>query len=196
MNVTIDLGEWPAWVQAIGSIAAIGLTAGIFLYQDRRDKKRIAVAGGQLAYHSMSYLSDRFDAALRSPVPFALRGDRTTEMIACMRELELSKFPQETADPFACVRSGAFSVNERISEVFKTDKKLENLGRRRDRLKSAGRVFSETLADLERLRRAAASYGYTLPQITLSTSLQEFMVESVQQLKDASDASAAHIDEA
>lgn len=146
------------WETLLLSMATLIATVGIFLTQSHREERRIrtdrckaARAAGELGANAHKQLSGRLHAIIKSPLRFALRGARTTESIAAMRELDVLMLPAELIADYAEVRAGLFAVNERISEVFRTEKSQARKLKRLDRLESAARIFDEATTALDRL---------------------------------------------
>ena len=141
------------WAQAIGAVLAI--VAGFVgnAYQLSRQKKDAldgrSLAGRAaylLAYDALEIVSDRLESALqpnKSRDKHALRGARTTEMVAAMREFETSRVPDDMLADFIRLRSRLVAINERITEIYESearatgDKPTGLKGRRLERLRSA-----------------------------------------------------------
>jgi hypothetical protein len=149
------------WAQAIGAVLAI--VAGFVgnAYQLSRQKKDSlegrSLAGRAaylLAYDALDIVSDRLESALqpnKSRDKHALRGARTTEMVAAMREFETSRVPDDMLADFIRLRSRLVAINERISAIYESeeraarDKSAGLKGRRLERLRSAVRTREEAL---------------------------------------------------
>lgn len=128
-------GQFAAWVQAVGSVVAIVIAIILAFFQ--RDQARDVVrqhehdgakATCELARESLAMVGDRLSAALQPPKPrssHALRGFRTTEMVAAMRDLEASKIPSELIVDFVSIRTGVFAINARINELYDREKNKE-----------------------------------------------------------------------
>lgn len=202
--------ETAAWVQAVGSIAAIIATALIFHFEQegrvaeatRDAKERSAAAkqeryerartAGELALNATNLVAARLEASLASingSTLYALRGHRTTEMVQAMRELQIDSVPSDVMERFAYIRSGIYAVNARITDVFDSEKNKKGLRERRyERLKSAGRVLGETLVDLQKLTEALAELGQTIAPPTISKALEPFINEATEEKLSSKDA--------
>ena len=146
-------GETSGWAQAIGAVLAI--VAGFVgtAYQLSRQKKDTldgrslsGRAAYLLAYDALDIVSDRLESALqpnKSRDKHALRGARTTEMVAAMREFETSRVPDDMLADFIRLRSRLVAVNERITEIYLSEERATGdksdalKGRRLERLLSA-----------------------------------------------------------
>jgi hypothetical protein len=110
--------DWPATIQAVGSVVAIFATGALFIL-DKRNRvaeskaraKELAHTVGQMALHSTNTVAGRLSSALEPKVLFALRGHQTTEMVQAMRELEMTELSPEIVKHFAYVRSLADHQN-------------------------------------------------------------------------------------
>lgn len=182
--ITSDSGiDWPAWVQAVGSIVAILAAIGLVAYQEyRRDHearkkgREMAQAAASLAFTAIERVADRFAAAAHEPdkpMRYSLRGFRTTEAVEALRGLDVAALPPSLVEAFSQVRADAYAVNARISEVFQDDarRKAERLAR----LESAGRVFVDALDALGRLRKAAKRYEAELRYVPLEAGFEHFL---------------------
>ena len=145
-----------AWLednQVVGT-ALVALAA--FFCQGFLDNRREARAALNLSLCSFEYVFERFEAAIKGELKFALRGARTTEMIEAMRELEVTSLPTEIIEAFAHVRSDVYAVNVRISEVFANHRqkaKAPRVKARQKDLVSAARVLSEAIGQFEKLNQ-------------------------------------------
>lgn len=144
-------GSLSAWVQSLGAILAIvtGFAAAIWQVwaqrmEARQEQCAVVKAAHILASEALATTSDRLDAALIPPNSgkcMSLRGDRTTEMVLAMREFDTKKLPADLLPLFVRIRSHVFAINERISDVYDTEKKNQELVKKRGkRLKSAESV--------------------------------------------------------
>lgn len=121
-------------------------------------------------------LSERLHAIVETPLQFALRGARTTESIAAMRELDVLMLPAELIADYAEVRAGLFAVNERISDVFRTEKTEARRLKRLDRLESAARIFDEATTVLDRLISSInGEFGGSVTRALISGEAQKFI---------------------
>lgn len=119
------------WVQAIGSIITIVSGIAIALWQHGRagDARRAemteaAEAAHRLAYEALETISDRLEVALAPAKPtkdHALRGYRTSEMVAAMREVDTARVPTAILADFIKLRSQVFAINSRITELYERE---------------------------------------------------------------------------
>jgi hypothetical protein len=153
------------WVQAIGSVAAILATAGIFIAQEQSrkreaDEKAAALARtvAEMALHATNVVTARLNSALGPKILYLLRGDQTTEKIQAMREIEVITLAPQVAMNFAYVRSGVFAINQRITAVYRqeAEERAElsermkarpeyvDFNLRKERLMSSARMLKQT----------------------------------------------------
>lgn len=165
-----------AWIQAIGSVAAIAATGITFVADKRHERVRadndaaaLAVTAREMALNAIGMVSDRLDAALHDQVLFRLRGHQTTEMVQAMRELDIRSLKPAVVRHFAVVRSSIYAVNARLTDVYASDERERkqfdaianviyavNYSRRRERLKSAARVLLEAREHIHYLENSAS----------------------------------------
>lgn len=187
-----------AWVQAVFAVAAIVASAGFFEAQRQADQKRdrdkardIAQTAGEMAVYAMDLAAARLNASLESikgKTLFELRGHQTTEMVQAMRELDLSQLDPKVVKHFAYIRAGIYAVNARITDVFETEKSRPSLKRRRrERLKSAGRVLKKTRGHLEDYHLALGADA-VLPGCTVPGPLEPFLLEAEAETSSSSEA--------
>lgn len=173
--------QWPSIAQAVGSILAIGAGFAYVGFSNWSAGRAAARAAARLAKHSVDRLTERMAALIdpAKPIEFALRGQRATEMISVMRELDISKLPPKYVELVASIRSAVFAVNTRIDEVLTDDAKRKD--ERRRRLYSAGRILTEARNELGRLQNQAPmnSSWKVLPN-ALSPAMQAFLAEASQ----------------
>lgn len=116
-----------AWIQAVGSIAAL-LLAGATLWVQRvlaqADKagevRDLAHSIDALARTAFERLTDRLKVAVKpgSGPKLELREYRTTEMIQALREIDVTRLPPDLIEPYVLLRSTLYAVNRRIKEVY------------------------------------------------------------------------------
>ena len=124
-------GDLPGWVQAIGTVLAIVSGFGAAAYQVWEQKRIVArdrEAFGEAAYitacKALDLVGDRLDSALsqaRIGRIYALRGSRTTEMVAAMREFDVSRLPTAIISDFITLRSCVYAINQRIGELYEAE---------------------------------------------------------------------------
>lgn len=139
-----SLAELSGWVQATGAVIAIVTGFYGVLYQvdhQRREhaetRAEIGRAAHALAAEAFDLVTDRLASALnpdKSSSLYELRGFRTTEMVAAMREFDAGALPTALIAPFATLRSSVFAINSRITELY--DKEKELMGDELDILKA------------------------------------------------------------
>lgn len=165
---SVDLA---AWVQGTGTIMAIVAGFVGVLYQSAENRRARAdeVAAVGRAAHSLAasayeLVTDRLNSALQPGKPtshYSLRGSRTTEMVASMREFQAGDLPTSLIAPFTRLRACVFAINTRISEVYDAENALTGptktaLKKRRIReLDSAVTVHSSAAAAFSELERLA-----------------------------------------
>lgn len=169
-------GELAAWVQAVGAILAIVTGFATAAFQ-ARSQEQAAIAGRNdlaraahtLAFEALETISERLEAALtpsNSSKRYALRGDRTTEMISAMREFYTVRLPTDMVSDFIQLRSHVYAINQRISEIYGSEehgalkKRRDAKAKRNERLESSVRVRSQALDIFQRLQILAVErYG-------------------------------------
>lgn len=115
-----------AWVQAIGSVAAI-LLAAITLWiqraQGHSDQQaeavRLMTSIDALSREAFEQVTERLRLAV-DPEPGsgpAPREYRTTEMIEALREISVAQLPPELLEPFVVLRSTLYAVNCQIGDA-------------------------------------------------------------------------------
>ena len=191
--MTIEIGNtfdlW-ACIQAVGSILAILAGIAVVWWQERtrkQDQKRqeseLAKAAGDVAREAVSLVEARLNSALfptGKPILFWLRNQRTTEVVQALRELRISSLPNEIIASVVRIRSGAFAINQRISEVFDSEPDEIQKARRWTRLESCGRVLSETLDEFAHLRSLLANrHGVDLAPIMPDDNMARYMRDSL-----------------
>lgn len=131
------LKDLSGWVQATGAVIAIVTGFYGVLYQvdhQRREhaetRAEIGRAAHTLAGEAFDLVTARLSSALnpgKSSSLYALRGLRTTEMVAAMREFDAGALPTKLIAPFATLRSCVFAINARISEIYEAEGRLEGV---------------------------------------------------------------------
>lgn len=173
-------GDMSGWVQAVGAILAIVsgfATAAYQTYIQQRDlddeRRAFARAAHMLAFEALETISERLNTALTpkgSKVRYALRGNRTTEMVSAMREFDTARLPIELLPDFIQLRSHVFAINERISELYAKKErgtviqKCAAKAKRHSDLASAVRVRQDALDVFKKLQDAAVSKFGALPK--------------------------------
>ena len=148
-------GDLPGWVQAIGTVLAIVSGFGAAAYQVWEQKRIVArdrEAFGEAAYitacKAVDLVGDRLDSALsqaRIGRIYALRGSRTTEMVAAMREFDVSRLPTSIISDFITLRSCVYAINQRIGELYEAEEE--------------GSVKERRLAMMTRYRELGSAVG-------------------------------------
>lgn len=162
--------EIVAWVQAVGAILAIVSGFAIALYQRseaRSDAKAeivaIAHAAQTLAWHALETVGERLDSILNpaDSITLALRGDRTAEMVAAMREFDTARLPPALLSDFIQLRSHVHAMNGRISELYRAPREADSEGKtRHQKLASTVRAHAGARAIYADLARTtAAQFG-------------------------------------
>jgi hypothetical protein len=196
-----------AWIQAIGSIAAIAATGITFVMDKRHERAQAEKAANALAFtaremalNAIVMVSARLDAALHDQILFRLRGHQTTEIVQTMRELDIRALDPKIVRHFAVVRSSIFAVNSRITDVYASDEKIRrakkqasesykpNYDERRERLKSAARVLQEARAYIHHLE---ISGNLEITGIQFSTRVEDLVEKA---LAEEVSSTAAHDD--
>ncbi|TBC48186.1 hypothetical protein [Rhizobium ruizarguesonis] len=184
-------GSLADWVQAIGAIAAI--TAGFAMAADQQHSQEVTKANERreftraaqvLTHAALQTVSERLDTALQPRHPlkvYALQGDRTTEMVRAMAELDTALLPSEVLPFFIQLRSYVFAVNSRISEVYDSEKRGtqdeldKKRARRPERLKSSLRVHDAAIKlFIEMQSLVVDRYGHSLLAIKTGPSLNAY----------------------
>ncbi|HYD11554.1 MAG TPA: hypothetical protein VEC11_01770 [Allosphingosinicella sp.] len=131
-------GEVTGWVQAIGSIFAVVAGFGVAAYQVQKQREDVreemrerARAAHKLAFQAYRLIGERLATALsrkdRKSGPasgagqFDLKGYRTTEMVAAMREFDTGRPPTPLIESFVELRTRVFAINERISQLYERE---------------------------------------------------------------------------
>ncbi|MFZ4690062.1 MAG: hypothetical protein ACOYLS_12550 [Polymorphobacter sp.] len=177
-------GDIAAWTQSIGAIFAIVAGFATAVYQLGRQKaeaeaaeKIFAKAAYRLAHEAFDTVSDRLEAALTprsASKSYNLRGDRTSEMVSAMRELNVSRLPPDLLADFVRLRSQIAAINNRLGEVYESEDRLsgaaydvKRLGRYA-RLASAVDVRKDALSILSALSDTAQNrYGARPIELTV-----------------------------
>lgn len=199
--MTIEIGStfdlW-ACIQAIGSILAILAGIAVVWWQDDRrkfdERKReneLAKAAGDVAREALSLVEARLNSALfpvGKPILFWLRNQRTTEVVQALRELRISNLPSEIIASVVRIRSGAFAVNDRLSQVFDSEPDPIAKARRWSRLESCGRVLSETLDEFAHLRSLLNNrHGIEIDPIIPDENMHRYMKDSLCKISSEED---------
>lgn len=184
-------GEIAAWVQAVGAILAIVTgfaTAALQArYQEQaanNGRNDLARAAHTLAFEALETISERLDAALTpasSSKRYALRGDRTTEMISAMQDFDTARLPTDMVSDFIRLRSYVYAINQRISEIYKTEergalaKRRAEKAKRNERLASSVRVRCDALVIYGRLQDLAVMrYGVEAKPVSTGIFLSNY----------------------
>lgn len=177
--------ETVGWVQAVGAILAIVSGFAIALYQrgeERRDALSDANATAQaahmLAYHALETVSERLDSILNpsDTVTLSLRGSRTAEMVAAMREFDTARFPPALLSDFIQLRSHVHAVNERVSEVYALPREVTSGGATRHAsLVSTVRAHAGAVEIYRSLDRIAVErFGAAPLPLALHSRIEEY----------------------
>lgn len=172
-----DAGEndTPAWVQAVGAIMAIVVGFATILCQralESADAEAARDANARAAHlvatHAMTTVGERLDAVLAPENlkrPYRLRGERTLEMIASLRNFDTARIPHEMLESFLQLRANLHSINERISEIYDSERetlsKPRSRGERPLRLEGAVVIWSKSRTLLNTLREQLIAAGQT-----------------------------------
>lgn len=160
-----DTGDLPAWVQAIGAILTIVAGfATIFAQRvlKHRDDDVVQATNARAAHlvaiHAMTTLGERLDAVLADASakhPYRLRGERTAQMIASLREFDIARVPADMLEKFLQLRANCHAINERISDVYEGEGKPGGATRaqRKARLQSAIDIWGENRRLLSEIRK-------------------------------------------
>ncbi len=109
--------------------------------------------------------------------PYRLRGARTGEMIASLREFDAGRIPSDMLEKFLQLRANLYAMNERISDVYESEQASRASPRQRSerigRLKPAITVWQNSRTLLAELAAALSAAG----QKELATSPDEFEFE-------------------
>jgi len=179
----------PDWTQAIGAVLAIvGGFAGV-IYQVQRQKADAQAqedAAGRaaylIAYDAFETVTERLDAALTpedNKGGHRLRGNRTNEMVAAMRQFEISRIPAAMLADFIRLRSRVYAVNERITELYE-DERDAGEGRpaleasRYRWLTSAVTVWNDAVVHFEQLETVAKAIGANAQTLTRPDSIKYY----------------------
>lgn len=166
--------DLPAWVQAVGAILAIVVGFSTIFYQrvaEASDKSTLQAINARVSFliavQAMTTLGERLDAVLapnRNKHPYRLRGARASEMIASLRELDTSRIPPNLLEKFLQLRSNFYALNERISEIYESEKASATPPREREersqRLAGGLEVWSSNRVLLNEIRVAMADAGH------------------------------------
>jgi hypothetical protein len=170
----------PGWVQAIGATISICLAVWVALWQHSRAvhakreadtaalqaalaaEKAAAEAAYSMAHESLETVGDRLNVALgNSTEEFGLRALRTTEIIEAMRSVDTGQIPIALLKDFVKIRSRAYAMNARITELYRREDEATALARpgieakRHDKLASAVSTHDWALNAFRRLETAA-----------------------------------------
>ncbi len=180
--------DTPAWVQAVGAIMAIVVGFATILCQralESADAEAVRDANARAAHlvatHAMTTVGERLDAVLapeNMKRPFRLRGERTLEMIASLRDFDTARIPHEMLESFLQLRANLHAINERISEIYDSERetlaKPRSRGERPLRLEGAVVIWRNSRKLLNILRGQLAAAG----QAGLAADLTTFAFEA------------------
>jgi len=185
----LDVGkhDTAAWVQAVGAIMAIVVGFATILCQralESADAKVALDANARAAHrvltHAMTTVGERLDAVLAPEDmkhPFRLRGERTLEMIATLREFDIARIPHEMLETFLQLRANLHAINERISEIYDSESealaKPRSRGERPTRLEAAVTIWHDSRILLSTLHGQLVAAG----QIDLAPEPKVFAFE-------------------
>lgn len=171
-----NASETASWVQAVGAILAIVVGFAAILCQrafEQADADAVRATNARAAHlvatHAMTTLGERLDAVLApstSKHPYRLRGERTAEMVASLREFDTSRIPHEMLEKFLQLRANLHAINERISDVYERERTSASGARSRVQratdLKGAVTIWAESrtlLADIGTMLLQAGQTG-------------------------------------
>jgi hypothetical protein len=170
LSVAADL---PAWVQAVGAILTIVTGFATLYYQrgeETKDQLELKETNARVAFliavQAMTALGERLDAVLapnRDKHPYRLRGARSSEMIASLRELDTTRIPPNLLEKFLQLRSNFHALNERISEIYESEEPSKEAPRQRGerphRLAGGLEIWFASRALLKGIRMALSDAG-------------------------------------
>jgi hypothetical protein len=147
-----------SWVQAVGAIMAIVVGFATILCQRAlqdadADAARAANARAShlVVTHAMTTVGERLEAILapeESKHPYRLRGERTTDMIASLRNFDTGRIPHEMLENFLQLRANLHAINERISAVYDSEEvpqpKPRTRSERPSRLRGALSIWEDS----------------------------------------------------
>lgn len=117
--------------------------------RQRADARRAESEAGRaallLAHDAIDAITERLDAALTLNLDMkdmALRGVRTGELISTMRDYDIGRVPSEMQPDFNRMRSCAVAVNERMADIYASEKTPDYSGKLRSRSERKGRLLS------------------------------------------------------
>lgn len=189
LPLTTDL---PAWVQAVGAILTIVAGFATLYYQrvaEAKDQVELQAINARVAFliavQAMATLGERLDAVLapnRDKHPYRLRGARSSEMIASLRELDTTRIPPNLLEKFLKLRSNFHALNERISEIYESEKQTHEAPRERserpERLAGGLEIWVSSRALMQEIRREMTRAG----QSDLAAEPETFAFEAVLSL--------------
>jgi hypothetical protein len=170
LPATTDL---PAWVQAVGAILTIVTGFATLYYQrgeEAKDQLELKATNARVAFliaaQAMTTLGERLDAILapsRDKHPYRLRGARSSEMIASLRELDTTRIPPNLLEKFLELRSNSYALNERISEIYESEDPSSKAPRQRKerpkRLEEGLDIWFSSRVILKEIRSALIDAG-------------------------------------
>jgi len=168
-----DERDGAAWVQAVGAIMAIVVGFATILCQralEIADADAVRVANARAAHlvaaHAMTTVGERLDAVLApedAKHPYRLRGERTAEMVAGMRDFDTARLPHEMLEKFLQLRANLHAINERISDVYDSEQVTRAAPRPRNerpsRLEAAIVIWRTSRTLLEELQGMLINAG-------------------------------------
>lgn len=170
----------PAWVQAVGSVAAIVISVIIANSQVRHAASQVTLAktdaaraSALLVEKALRQVQDRLIGIVIGGRPLALREHRTTELIEALRQINVGDFPPAIVVPFSTLRSELFAVNARITDIYRSEEASpERKSDRPERLKSCVATFVDAASDYNELRSVMRTqFGVEAPEFVLSDKL-------------------------
>ena len=164
------------WAQAIGAILAILAGFAGVVIESRRERRKAegdVAEGGKaahlIAFDALQTVTERLEAALakgRTVTMRRLKGERTNEMVAAMRELDVSRIPSDMLADFIRLRSRVHAINARITELYRDENaqpndtlKRSEARKRYTYLTSAVAVWNDAVTHFDNLQIAAARHG-------------------------------------
>lgn len=179
------------WTQAVGAVIAIvaGFAGVLFqVHRQRADaleqQNEAGRAAHLLAFDALDTVSERLNAALlddHDKKSHRLRGERTNEMVAAMRQFEISRIPPVMLADFIRLRSRVYAINARITELYTAEgKRTEGWERqelevqRHNLLASAVEVRREAVGLYEGLENKARKLGGTRQRLSSQLAIQNY----------------------
>jgi hypothetical protein len=119
---SLSISDWAAWVQAIGSIAALGVAIWVSKSGERAQRAEALLAAQAFVSGLVNCFRELKQAAAENSIPMT-RGSRAQleELVLIGRDVPLSRLPLKAVSAVLVLRTGAARTLPQIDETLRTN---------------------------------------------------------------------------